>query len=145
VFRTVLDPGEQLSDERVKLTAGPIWGCSFHLIWTTKGPDAVREMPGGQTWLDVIEKTPERERYLAIHQGHLLEMNQADEAAWDAGGYVSLPELTMTGTTDEVAKAIRDLVDAGATEMMLEPSGPDIAHELEAHELERFITAARTA
>lgn len=64
-----------------------------------QGPEKVLELPGGKQWLKVINRAPERERHLSIHQGHFLEMNEADAAAadaaaWDAGRYVSLPQLT---------------------------------------------------
>ena len=140
VIGTVLDPGEKLSDERVRRTAGPIFGLQYHLVWTLQGPEKVVEMPGGKEWLEVINRAPERERYLSIHQGHFLEMNEADAAAWDAGGHVMLPQLTMTGSTEEVSASIRKLVDNGATEIQFQPSGHDISRELD-----RFMTAARQA
>jgi 5,10-methylenetetrahydromethanopterin reductase len=138
VFGTVLDPGEKLTDERVRRAAGPPWGGMFHFVYTSKGSDAVREMPGGLAWLEVIEKVPERERHLAIHQGHMLEMNDADLAAWNAGGYASLPEVTITGSAKEVRSVVEALAEQGATEVMLQPSGPDIPRELES-----FIAAVR--
>jgi 5,10-methylenetetrahydromethanopterin reductase len=95
-------------------------------------------MPGGSAWLDVIDKFPQRERHLHIHQGHMVEMNDADLAAWRAGGYVSLPSATLTGSADTVGKAVGAMAQAGATELMYEPSGPDIARELDA-----FLSAVR--
>jgi 5,10-methylenetetrahydromethanopterin reductase len=126
VMGTVLDPDEKLNSDRVRATAGSIFGVQYHFVWTMQGPDKVLEMPGGKEWLEVINRRPERERYLSIHDGHLLDMNEADTAAWEAGGYQLLPQLTMTGTLDEVAAAIRELVEDGATEIQLQPSGPDI-------------------
>jgi 5,10-methylenetetrahydromethanopterin reductase len=38
-------------------------------------------MMGGKEWVDVISRVPERERHLAIHDGHLLDLNAADTAA----------------------------------------------------------------
>jgi hypothetical protein len=67
-------------------------------------------------------------------------MNEADAAAWDAGGYVLLPQLTMTGSIEEVSASIRKLVDNGATEIQFQPAGQDIPRELD-----RFMTAARQA
>jgi alkanesulfonate monooxygenase SsuD/methylene tetrahydromethanopterin reductase-like flavin-dependent oxidoreductase (luciferase family) len=140
VMGTVLDDGEKVGDDRVRDTAGVVAGVQLHFAWTLQGPDAVLEMPGGKEWLDVINQSPEHERYLSVHQGHLLKMSDADTAAWNAGSHALLPENTLTGSTQEVSAAIRKLIDDGATEIQIQPSGPDIPRELE-----RFMTAARHA
>lgn len=95
-------------------------------------------MPGGTAWLDVIEKVPQRLRHLHIHQGTMVEMNDADLAAWHAGGYASVPSVTLSGSADAVGEAVAAMGQAGATEIIYEPSGPDISRELE-----RFIAAVR--
>jgi 5,10-methylenetetrahydromethanopterin reductase len=128
---TVLDDGEDLADERVRLAVGAPWAAAYHFTYTAQGADAVRRMPGGPAWLAVIEKVPERERHLHIHQGHMVEMNDADAAAWRAGGYASVPSVTLTGSAGTVAKTVAAMADAGATEIVIEPSGPDIGRELE--------------
>jgi alkanesulfonate monooxygenase SsuD/methylene tetrahydromethanopterin reductase-like flavin-dependent oxidoreductase (luciferase family) len=135
---TVVDDGEELAGERVRLAVGAPWGAAYHFVYTAQGADAVREMPGGPAWLDVIEKVPERLRHLHIHQGHMVEMNDADLAAWRAGGHASVPSVTLTGSADMVGEAVAAMAKAGATEIMYEPSGPDIARELD-----RFISAVR--
>ncbi|GAS93836.1 5,10-methylenetetrahydromethanopterin reductase [Mycolicibacterium canariasense] len=140
VMGTVLDEGEKVSDDRVRDAVGVVAGVQLHFAWTLQGPEAVRQMPGGKEWLDVVNQHPQRERHLAVHQGHLLKMSDADAAAWRAGSHALLPGNTMTGSLDEVSAAIRTLVDDGATEVHFQPSGPDIPRELE-----RFMTAARRA
>lgn len=97
-------------------------------------------MTGGKEWVDVISRVPERERHLAIHDGHLLDLNAADAAAWNAGGHAAIPQLTMTGSAQDVTAGMAKLIDNGATEIMLQPVGPDIPRELE-----RFMIAARRA
>jgi hypothetical protein len=77
------------------------------------------------------EKVPQRLRHLHVHQGHMIEMNEADLAAWHGGGYASVPSVTLTGSADTVGKTVAAMAQAGATEIMIEPSGPDIARELE--------------
>ncbi|MFI5612665.1 LLM class flavin-dependent oxidoreductase [Amycolatopsis sp. NPDC051903] len=134
---TVLDEGEELNSERVRQAAGPTWAGVLHFTYTVQGADAVREMPGGPAWLEVIEKYPPEERHLHINRGHLVDMNEADLAAWHAGGYVTLSS-TLTGTADVVRQKVADLASAGATEVMFEPSGPDIGRELKA-----FVAAVR--
>ncbi|MFJ9779183.1 LLM class flavin-dependent oxidoreductase [Amycolatopsis sp. NPDC101161] len=131
ILGTPLDPGERVTDERVRLAAGPLWGGMFHFVHTMQGADAVREMPGGPAWLEVVERVPERERHLVIHQGHVQEMNEADRAAWDAGGHVSLTATTWTAPAEEFGAAVRALAGQGVTEVQLQPTGPDIRRELE--------------
>ena len=136
---TVLDDQEDPTGERVRLAVGAPWAAAtYHLVYTTQGADAVHQMPGGSAWLDVIEKFPQRERHLHVHQGHMVEMNDADLAAWRAGGHVSLPSATLSGSADTVGQAVAAMAQAGATEVLYEPSGPDITRELEA-----FISAVR--
>lgn len=129
---TVVDEGEDPASERVRSAVGAPWAATYHYVYTAKGPDAVREMPGGSAWLNMIEKIPQRERHLHIHQGHMVEMNQADLAAWRAGGYVSVASTTLTGFADIVEKKVAAMAHAGATELIYEPSGPDIPRELDA-------------
>jgi 5,10-methylenetetrahydromethanopterin reductase len=88
----------------------------------------------------VVNRFPERERHLAVHQGHLLRMSDADTAAWRAGSHALLPGNTLTGSREEVGAAIRALVSAGATEIQFQPTGPDLPRELD-----RFMAAARQA
>ncbi|OBI23425.1 5,10-methylene tetrahydromethanopterin reductase [Mycobacterium sp. E2327] len=135
---TILNEGEDLAGERVRSAVGASWAAAYHFVYTTKGAEALREMPGGAAWLDVIEKVPQRLRHLHIHQGTMVEMNDADLAAWRAGGYASVPSVTLTGTADTVGKAVAAMAEAGATEVIIEPSGPDIPRELD-----RFMAATR--
>ena len=140
VTGTVLDPGEQITDERVRAAVGPVWALRFHFAWTRQGARAVLPMTGGREWVDVIGRVPEHERHLAIHDGHLLDLNAADTAAWNAGGHASVTQLTLTGSSQDVTAGIAGLIHKGATEIMLQPVGPDIPRELE-----RFMVAARRA
>ncbi|OBA82022.1 5,10-methylene tetrahydromethanopterin reductase [Mycobacterium sp. 1164966.3] len=136
---TVVDEDEDPVGERVRLAVGAPWAAAtFHLVYSTQGADAVRQITGGSAWLDVIEKIPQRERHLYIHQGHMVEMNDADLAAWRAGGHVSVPTATLTGSAATVGQAVAAMAKDGATEVIIEPSGPDIARELDA-----FISAVR--
>jgi hypothetical protein len=135
---TVIDDGEDLGGERVRSAVGASWAAAYHFVYTGQGADAVRELPGGSAWLGVVEKVSERMRHLHIHQGHMVEMNDADSAAWRAGGYASVPSVTLSGSADTIAKAVAAMAEAGATEVIIEPSGPDIARELD-----RFMSAVR--
>jgi 5,10-methylenetetrahydromethanopterin reductase len=91
-------------------------------------------------WLDTINENPPQDRHLAVHDQHLVTLNRADNAAWAAGSWKAIPHTTLTGTADEIGRRISELAAHGITEIIYQPTGPDIAGELEA-----FHTAARTA
>ena len=86
-------------------------------------------MPGGQEWLDVILATPDHERHLALHRGHLLYLNEADAAAWQAGAHALLPHVTFTGSARDIRRKVDDLAANGVTELVYQPTG-DIRREL---------------
>jgi alkanesulfonate monooxygenase SsuD/methylene tetrahydromethanopterin reductase-like flavin-dependent oxidoreductase (luciferase family) len=133
----VLDEGEAFDSEHARVAGGPGWALAYHGAYEFGGPDAVRELPGGPEWMDVVEKTPLEHRHLTLHAGHCVELNVADQAAWDAGGHVILQEATISGTRDQVRRRLDDLVAKGVTEIVFQPCGPDIRSELE-----RFFEAA---
>src|SRR5205823_2388915 len=90
------------------------------------GPDAVRALPRGDEWLRVIEQAPKRQRHLAVHTGHCVELNAADEACWRAGGSSTLRDVTLSGTRDQIRLPLGDYSDRGAAE-----DGSDIRTEAE--------------
>lgn len=137
---TVLDDDESADTDRVRAAGGPGWALAYHGAYEFGGPDAVRGLPGGDAWMDVVERTPGAERHLAVHSGHCVELNDADAAAWAAGGHAMMHDATLSGTADEVRRKIDDLAAKGVTEIVFQPCGPDTARELE-----RFLDAARTA
>jgi 5,10-methylenetetrahydromethanopterin reductase len=98
----------------------------------------VRTLPRGDEWLRVVEQVPERQRHLAVHTGHCVELNAADEACWRAGGSSTLRDVTLSGTRDQVRQTLEGYRARGVTEVVFQPCGPDIRGELE-----RFLDAAR--
>ena len=135
---TVLDEGEDHDSEHARTAGGPGWALSFHGAYEFGGPDAVRALPGGDEWLREVEKTPEHQRHLAVHSGHCVELNPADEASWRAGGSSTLRDVTLSGTRDEIRQALHDYGSRGVTEVVFQPCGADTRGELE-----RFLDAAR--
>ena len=135
---TVLEPGESVTAERVRLAVGPMLALRYQYTYTAQGREALRLMPGGEQWLEVIERTPRSRRHLAVHDGHTVFMNRADEAAWEGGAHTLLKGTTVTGTAEEVRDYVRAQHKDGATEIMYQPAGPDIRRELSA-----FINAVR--
>lgn len=129
---TVLEPGEDLSSDRVRDAAGPGGAlATYHAAYELYGPDAVPGLPGGEEWTAVIERQPKEERHLAVHTGHCIHLNEADKAAWAKTGGTLLPAVTVTGTADEVKTIIDGLGEQGVTEVVYQPCGPNVRRELE--------------
>lgn len=128
---TVLDDDEAPDSEHARAAAGPGWALAYHGAYEFGGPDAVRELVGGPEWLDVVGETPDARRHLAVHVGHCVELNDADRAAWDAGGHAMLRDATLSGTRSELRDRLGELADRGVTEIVFQPCGPDTRGELE--------------
>jgi len=128
---TVLDDGESADSERVRAAAGPGWALAYHSTLEFADAAAVATIPGGEQWLKVVDATPEAERHLAVHVGHCIHLNDADAAAWDAGGSAMVQQVTLTGSAAEVRDRVEALAAEGVTELVYQPAGPDIRRELE--------------
>jgi 5,10-methylenetetrahydromethanopterin reductase len=134
---TVLDDGEPEDSEHAKAAGGPGWALSLHGAYEFGGPAAVRALPGGEQWLEVVQRRPEHERHLAVHAQHCVGLNDADRAAWEAGGNATLRDVTLSGTTSQVRDELQEYRERGVTEIVFQPCGPDTRRELE-----RFLQAA---
>jgi 5,10-methylenetetrahydromethanopterin reductase len=124
--------------ERVRAAGGPGWALAYHGAYEFGTP--LDELPGGREWKAVVERTASEERHLAVHEQHCVGLNEADQAAWEAGGSRMLEDVTMSGTADKVRARLARLADQGVTEIVFQPCGPDTPRELEA-----FMTTARAA
>jgi 5,10-methylenetetrahydromethanopterin reductase len=138
VHGTVLADGEPLDSPRVQAAAGPGNALAYHAAYEFGGD--VAALPGGDVWLDIINQTPPQDRHLAVHDQHLIALNRADTAAWAAGSWKAVTATTLTGTARDVGRRVRELAAQHITEIIYQPTGPDIPGELEA-----FHAAARTA
>jgi 5,10-methylenetetrahydromethanopterin reductase len=137
VWGTVLDEGEATDSEHARLAAGPGWALAYHGAYEFGGPAAVHNLPGGAEWMDVVNRTPDDRRHLAVHAGHCVEIGEADQAAWDAGGHAILRDVTISGTRDQVRHRLDEFASKGVTEIVFQPCGPNPRAELE-----RFLDAA---
>jgi len=135
---TILDEGEDPGSERVRAAGGPGWALAYHGAYEFGTP--LEDLPGGREWKAVVEQTAPEERHLAVHEQHCVGLNEADQAAWDAGGYRILEDVTISGTADKVGQRLAGLADQGVTEIVFQPCGPDIRRELEA-----FMATAKPA
>ena len=67
-----------------------------------------------------------------VHVGHCVHMNDADDAAWDAGGSAMVEQATVTGSPAVVRDRIDQLAAQGVTEVVYQPTGSDTRRELAA-------------
>ncbi len=123
-FGTVLDDGEDPGSERSMAAAGHAGGLAFHAIHLR---GQVETLPGGDRWLAALEEFPERERHLALHEGHLIEANDRDKLVVD-GRLLSM--FGYARTADDWRVHISEQAARGATEIAYQPAGPDIPGEL---------------
>jgi 5,10-methylenetetrahydromethanopterin reductase len=135
---TVLEDGEDLTAERVRAAGGPGLALAYHGAYEFGTP--LEDLPGGAEWRAVVERTPAEERHFAVHEQHCVGLNEADHAAWDAGGHAMLTEATMSGTADQLRERLAGLAEHGVTELVFQPCGPDTRRELEA-----FMETAKSA
>jgi 5,10-methylenetetrahydromethanopterin reductase len=136
VHGTVLGDGEPLNSPRVRAAAGPGNALAYHVAYEFGGD--LTALPAGDVWLDTVNQTPPNDRHLAVHDKHLIALNRADTAAWAAGSWTAIAQTTLTGTADDIGRRVREIAAQGITEIVYQPTGPDIAAELKA-----FHAAAR--
>ena len=91
-------------------------------------------------WLDIINQTRRRIDTSRCTTSTSSRSTSADTAAWAAGSWHAIGQTTLTGTADEIGRRVGELAAKGITEIIYQPTGPDITGELEA-----FHTAARAA
>jgi 5,10-methylenetetrahydromethanopterin reductase len=135
---TVLEEGEDPGSERVRAAGGPGWALAYHGAYEFGTP--LGDLPGGAEWKAVVERSAPEERHLAVHEQHCVGLNEADRAAWDAGGHRNLREVTISGTAEEVRERLAGLPEHGITEVVFQPCGPDVRRELEV-----FMETAKSA
>ena len=131
-FGTVLDDGEPLDSARVIEAAGPGLAVALHARLEMAGPGAVDRVPGGQVWREAVEQVPAERRHLAVHEGHVVMLTERDRAALEAGAATRIPDLTLTGTAEDVRARIDAFGESGITELAYHAAGPDIPRELRA-------------
>jgi 5,10-methylenetetrahydromethanopterin reductase len=128
-FGTVLDDGENVRSERVLAAAGHALAVVYHALYERSGADAVRALPGGETWVQAIEGIPARERHLVTHEGHLARLTDIDREPVREGADL-IPSLTFTGTPAQLRERVAAYDAQGVTELVYQPAGPDLPGEL---------------
>jgi 5,10-methylenetetrahydromethanopterin reductase len=128
-FGTVFDEGETYDSPRVIESAGPGAAVLAHAGYEHAVMGGLDQAPGAQQWREEIEKVPARERHLHTHVGHLTYLNDVDRKVINGD---IIRQLTFSGPPDELRKRVADFERAGVTEVVYQPSGPDVERELTA-------------
>ncbi|MGX7678945.1 LLM class flavin-dependent oxidoreductase [Jatrophihabitans sp. DSM 45814] len=130
MWGSVLDDGERADSPRTIAAVAPAVAVLYHVAYERGGAAAVDDLPGGRQWREAIELTPPDRRYLAVHAGHQVILNEADEAVVDAASAL-IPTITATATSSELRQRLDEWAAAGVTEIAYQPGGPDIERQLE--------------
>lgn len=130
---TVLDPGEAPTAARVVDAAGPWEALSHHGAWHLGGEEIVPMLPGGEEWLArVVDDRPEAERHLSVHEWHCSHVNDRDRPLLATKGTPDDPWSGWVGDDADFASRIAASGDAGTTEILYTPAGPDLEREMRA-------------
>ncbi|MGD0880560.1 MAG: LLM class flavin-dependent oxidoreductase [Acidimicrobiales bacterium] len=126
VSGTVLEPGEDPGSDRVRNSIGPWRVLAWHDAYANGGAEAVDDLPGGRAWREALEAlAPPDQRHLLTFEGHVTHLPDRDRQL--------LPHIditSMVGEPDRIAGQLDRLGDAGFTEIIYTPTGPDVAREL---------------
>src|SRR5262245_27871617 len=130
---TVLEEGEDPGSARVLAAAGHGAAVAFHLELEHRRLGLI---PQGEKWAATYNAVPTRVRHLALHDQHLIAINERDRP------FVTGELLTQLGlalTREGWRERIALLEAQGVTEIAYQPAGPNIPRELEA-----FVSAVRS-
>ena len=126
VSGTVLEPGEDPGSDRVRDAIGAWRVVDWHNVYANGGAAAVDDLPGGRAWREALEAlAPPDQRHLLTFEGHVTHLPDRDRQL--------LPNIdikSMVGEPDRIARQLDRLGDAGFTEIIYTPTGPDVAREL---------------
>ena len=126
MFGTVLDDGEADDSPRVMAAAGHGAAVLYHFVAENGLPLSM--VPRGEEWTEVYASVPADERHLAIHDQHLIAVNDRDRA------FITPELLRATGgvfSPAELREQLAGFEADGCTEIAYQPAGPDIGRELE--------------
>ncbi len=131
-FGTVLADDEDPGSPRALAAAGHGAAVGFHFLLENR---MLAMIARGEEWAAAYDDVPARVRHLALHDRHLIAVNDRDRP-FVTGELLARQGLALTKA--EWRERIALLESQGATEIAYQPAGPEIARELEA-----FASAAR--
>lgn len=130
---TVLDPDEPATADRVIDAAGPWEALSHHGAWHLGGEEIMPMLPDGAEWLErVVADRPADERHLSVHEYHCTHVNDRDRPLLAGKGTADNPWSGWVGDDADIAGRIAGSGEAGTTEVLYTPAGPDLAREMRA-------------
>lgn len=124
-FGTVLEDGEDPGAPRVLAAAGHAAPVLFHYALENR---QLGLLPNGEQWAAAYADVPAKERHLALHDRHLIAINDRDRP------FVTGELLAANGfalSRDGWRERVTQLAAMGATEIAFQPAGPDVRRELE--------------
>ena len=126
-FGTIMDDDETIESPRVLDTAGPGVSVAYHAFLEQR--DArLSNLPNADRLAEITDAMDPDTRHLALHEGHLTELNAIDRQVLTPE---SLPIAPFVCRAEEVPERMERLVAAGITEVSFQPMG-DVERELRA-------------
>jgi len=123
---TVLAEGESPGSARAIAAAGHAASVGFHFAMENR---QLERIPRGEQWAAAYRDVPERTRHLALHDQHLIAVNDRDRP-FVTGEVLAGQELALTSA--DWRKRALAIEAQGGTEIAYQPAGPDIPRELAA-------------
>lgn len=130
MWGSVLADDEPVDSDRTVAPIAPAIAVLYHVTYERGGAEAVDALPGGRTWREAVEQSPPGRRHLAVHAGHQVTLNAADLLVADQAKSL-IARVTVTGTADRLRRQLDSWLQAGVSEIVYQPGGPDIEHQLE--------------
>jgi 5,10-methylenetetrahydromethanopterin reductase len=124
---TVLESGEAPTSDRAFAASGPSAAVRYHQAYEAGG-DRLDQMPNGPRFRALVDAVPEERRHLALHEGHLIYLNDLDRQVLSRE---FAAQATGTGPAEAVLEHLDRLAAGGITEVVYHPGGA-IPRELEA-------------
>lgn len=122
---TVLDAGEDVSSRRVFDAAGHTAAVAYHFF--AENNLGLDKLPGGDQWAAGYADLTDDERHLAIHDQHLVAVNDRDRA------FITpevIEQMDAAWTPERLRSRLATMEASGITEAVYQPAGPDIEREL---------------
>lgn len=124
-FGTVFDEGEDAGSQRIIDTAGPGVSVAYH-AFLEQSDARLSNLPNAERFVELATAVPADVRHLAIHEGHLTELNDIDRAVITPEAIRIAP---LAGPASELPGRLEALAAQGITEVAFQPMG-DIEREL---------------
>jgi len=118
----VLQPGEDLTTERVRLACGAFAIAAVHYQyeqWKEAGrPERHPRLEGWERYVEMLDASDPERLHQRIHQGHNCWV--IDEE-WDLVTPELIESTCMVGTAGDLARRLTELGEAGLSQVMLLP------------------------